>query len=376
MITVKSGTVVLFRHLKNGPEILACECHGRLSNSSQREPFVTTRSGAQKAAATTNSTDSTSNGTSQNIHSATTAHCEATESRVLELVKSFQITEALSVTVKSFRESSKIPTCRTINALISALARTGDVAGVQRASSLAKRAYPSFWAQQIAFEHYHAEALYRAGKTEDSVEKFEALFVRYPRQRDKISNLVSFFAIYLVAENLEPQVDLLVRMCVRLADRGYYHPLANVWKALFLSENKRYHVTSWTLVEVVKGQRNAKEFFEKKVSRVLVSAVETDDISVIHRLLDVVLHLQIESCYGTVLSFLLEFYCDGNDVANVQRTFEHARERGVELNPVTFYRYTCFLSSHGIQIPQDVLLTKYKLDRRQGSKGSGVKFKF
>ncbi|CAN8004377.1 unnamed protein product [Ixodes hexagonus] len=371
MITVKSGTAVLLRHLKTRPATLICECHDRLNHSSQRAPIFST----QKNGISTSHTD-TSDQTSQNDHSTATAHCEATESRVLELVRNFQITEALSLTIKTFKEGSKIPTCRTITALISALARKGDVTGVERASSLAKRAYPNFWAQQIAFEHYHAEALYRAGKTEDAVDKFEALFVKHPRQRDKISNLVSFFSIYLLAENRESEVELLVRMCVRLADKGYYHPLANVWKALFLSENKRYHVTAWTLVDVVKGQPNAKEFFEKKVSRVLVSAVETDDIDVIHRLLDVVLHLQIESCYGTVLSFLLEFYCDGNDVANAQRTFEHARERGVELNPVTFYRYTCFLSSHGIQIPHDVLLMKYKIDKRQSSKGSGVKFKF
>ncbi|CAN7941923.1 unnamed protein product [Ixodes pacificus] len=371
MITVKYGAAILLKHLKYGPVVLLCKCHGR------RSPTHTTRADAQKATTPASSPNTSSRTSQKNLHSTATAPDEATESRVFELVKSSQISEALSVTIKSFKESSKnIPTCRTINALIAALARVGDVPGVERASSLARRAYPDFWAEQIAFEHYRAEALYRAGRTEDSVDKFEALFVKHPRQRDKISNLVSFFAIYLLSENRESEVDLLARMCVRLANKGYYHPLANVWKALFLSENKRYHVTAWTLVEVVKGRCNAKEFFEKKVSRVLVTAVETDDIDVIHRLLDVVLHLEIETCYGTVLSFLLEFYCDGNDLDNVQRTFAHAQERGVELNPVTFYRYTCFLSSHGIQIPHNVLLAKYKMDRRQSSKGSGIKFKF
>lgn len=70
---------------------------------------------------------------------------------------------------------------------------------------------------------------------------------------------------------------------------------------------------------------------------------------------------------------------DADNLKSAQKTFEHSEAYGIELNPVTFYRYTCFLSSRGIQIPHDMLLKKYKMDPKNAkdtARQNKVKFKF
>uniref|UniRef100_A0A6M2E494 Uncharacterized protein n=1 Tax=Amblyomma tuberculatum TaxID=48802 RepID=A0A6M2E494_9ACAR len=169
-------------------------------------------------------------------------------------------------------------------------------------------------------------------------------------------------------------------MCRRLAGRGYFHPLSNVWRVLFLSEKRRYHADAWELVEAVRLRPSAKPFFEKKVASVISHALNRCDVDIVQRLLSVVLYLGMKESCGLVLSFLLEFHCDAEDVKSAQKAFKHSEMYGIELNPVTFYRYTCFLSSQGIQVPYELLLKKYNMDttkaKQDAAKHSKFKFKF
>lgn len=306
--------------------------------------------------------------------------CQDTDARLQELLKALRLTEAVALTVKSFAEK-RFPSSKTASALISALAREGDVGGVQKTKRLVNALYPSFSQEQMRFEHCHAEALSRAGRANEAIVMFEQLFVAEKDHRVKICSRLTFLAAYLVKEDMIDEVGELARMCERLADRGYFHPLSNVWKVLFVSEKRRYHATAWELVEFVRAcrQPRARSFLEKKVNAILSHALDRCDVDAVQRLLNVVLYLGMHEPSGLVLSFLLEFHCDAGDVKNAQRTFEHSRTHGIELNPVTLYRYTCFLSSEGIQIPRDVLLMKYKMDPRKArdaAKHSTIKFKF
>ncbi|XP_077550479.1 uncharacterized protein LOC144163382 [Haemaphysalis longicornis] len=306
--------------------------------------------------------------------------CQDTDARLQELLKALRLSEAVALTLKSFAEK-RFPSSKTASALISALAREGDVGGVQKTKHIVDTLYPSFSEEQMRFEHCHAEALSRAGRASEAIMMFERLFVTEKGHRVKICSRLTFLAAYLVKEDMIDEVGQLARMCERLAERGYFHPLSNVWRVLFLSEKRRYHATAWELVESVNAcyHPQARPFLEKKVNSILSHALDRCDVDAVQRLLNVVLYLGMQEPSGLVLSFLLEFHCDAGDVKNAQRTFEHARTHCIELNPVTLYRYTCFLSSEGIQIPRDVLLMKYKMDPRKArdaAKQSTIKFKF
>lgn len=335
---------------------------------------------------TTPENDSSENAASKrNAHSdSALSHeqefCDATvDAQVLQLLKALRLTDALALTVKSFADHRRFPSSKTATALISALAREGDVAGVHKTREVVDVLYPRVSAEELRFEHYHAEALSRAGRADEAILKFEKLFVSHKSHRTKICSLLTFLAAYLAKNDMVEEVALLSRMCERLADRGYFHPLTNVWKVLFLSEKRRYHATASELVEAARLRPAAKPFFEKKVSSVISYAVDRCDLDAVQRLLNVVLYLGMPECCGLVLSFLLEFYCDADDLKSAQKTFEHSEAYGIELNPVTFYRYTCFLSSRGIQISHDMLLKKYKMDPRNAkhaARHNDVKFKF
>lgn len=307
--------------------------------------------------------------------------CDATlDAQLLQLIDALRLADALALIVKSFgADQRRYPSSKTATVLISALAREGDVEGVRKVRDVVDTVYPVVSADALRFEHYDAEALSRSGRAAEAILKFEALFVSHRAHRVKICSLLTFLAAHLVKNDMVEEATLLARMCERLADRGYFHPLSNVWKVFFLSERRRYHATASELVDVARLRPRAKPFFEKKVSSVISYAVDRCDVDMVQRLLNVVLCMGMPECCGLVLSFLLEFYCDADDLRSAQKTFEHSETYGIELNPVTFYRYTCFLSSRGIQIPHDMLLKKYKMDPRKAKDAAGqnnVKFKF
>ncbi|KAK8775388.1 hypothetical protein V5799_031270 [Amblyomma americanum] len=306
------------------------------------------------------------------------AFCDATDAQVLQLLKALRLTEAVALTVRSFADR-RFPSSKTVTTLIAALARKGDVGGLKTTREMVDSQYPVVSAEQIRFEHYHAEALSRAGQATEAILKFEQLFASHKSHRVKICSLLAFLAAYLAENNMVDEVAELAAMCRRLADRGYFHPLSNVWRVLFLSEKRRYHANAWELVEAVRLRPSAKPFFEKKVASVISRALESCDVDMVQRLLNVVLYLGMQESCGLVLSFLLEFYCDAEDVKSAQKAYEHSKTYGIELNPVTLYRYTCFLSSQGIQVPYELLLKKYNMDSRKSAdaaKHSKVKFKF
>ncbi|KAH6940956.1 hypothetical protein HPB50_011102 [Hyalomma asiaticum] len=286
-------------------------------------------------------------GNKRNTHSDSALwndSCEGTiDAQVLELLKALRLADALALTVKSFAaDSRRFPSSKTATALISALARAGDVEGVRKARDVVDAHYPGVSDDELRFEHYHAEALSRAGRAGEAILKFEALFLAHKSHRVKICSLLTFLAAYLTKNDMVEEVALLARMCERLADRGCFHPLSNVWKVFFLSDKRRYHAIASELVEAARLRPRAKPFFERKVSSVISHAVDRCDVDVVQRLLNVVLYLGMQKCCGLVLSFLLEFHCDADDLKSAQKTFEHSETYGIELNPVTFYRYTCF----------------------------------
>ncbi|XP_064476753.1 uncharacterized protein LOC135390782 [Ornithodoros turicata] len=294
--------------------------------------------------------------------------CEVTETQVLNLARAGNTSEAIAMATQSFEKGQTLsPKAATV--LISIVARAGSTEGVLQISHLVKMTAPNFWSQHIGFEHYHAEAMYRSGDVVGSITKFDALFREHHHQRDKISNLLSFLAIYLTVKNLDKEIGLLSEHCSALAKEGHHQPLVNVWRIMFTSANSRHHVVAWNLL---RGVRATSPFVERKIRGIVRIAIDRDDMDIVHRLLEVVLYLEIESCYTQVFSTLLEFYCDRNDVRNARATFDHAQSRKISLYPVTFYRYTCFLSSHGLRIPQEILSVKYPSTR----KPSGPKFRF
>lgn len=300
MIRAATGVVYIFKHLSNGTpsfgsracpwravfEALRCKSFSDTPENRTRKEFCPDEKSA---------------------HTSATSYCQYTEAKVSELLTALRVTDALTLALNGFKEGKTL-TCRTITALISALSRAGDTNGVLQAGLLVRNTYPEYWTQQISFEHYHAEALYRSGRARDAIAKFEDLFLKHPNHRDKISNLLTFFAIYLLSEDLVDEVELLVQMCTRLSNRGFFHPIANVWKVLFVAKKKRYHATAWRVVSR-EHRDEAKKFIDRKVSGILVSAVEQDSIDIVHRLVGVVFLLKMESRYSSVLSFLLEFYC-------------------------------------------------------------------
>lgn len=293
---------------------------------------------------------------------------EVTEVQVLKLAGAGQQSKALDLTVELYRKGQALsPKGATV--LTSTLSRAGNSDGVLQVSNFIKVSNPSLWSRQIGYEHYYAEALYRSGDIEGSINKFQALYLRHRHHRDKISNLLSFLAIYLSNNNIDAGIRLLSRSCIDLAQQGYFQPLVNVWKCLFTSENGRHHVTAWSLLH---ERFDIKSFVEKKVPGILSTATDRDDIDMVHRLLEVVLYMEIECCYAEVFSTLLEFYCDRNDLKNARATFDHAQLCNILLRPASFYRYTCFLGSRGIRIPNDVLYMKYL----QSTKPNGIKYRF
>ncbi|KAH7935286.1 uncharacterized protein LOC119404835 [Rhipicephalus sanguineus] len=331
----------------------------------------------------TNSENTSSNSKRKAHFDSALSHesCDATlDSQVLQLLSALRLADALALTVKSFAaDHRRYPSSKTATALISALARAGDVEGLRKMRDVVDILYPNVSADALRFEHYDAEALSRSGRAAEAILKFETLFLSHKGHRTKICSLLTFLAAYLVNNDMVEDVALLARMCERLADRGYFHPLTNVWKVFFLSERRRYHATASELVEAARLRPRAKPFFQKKVNSVISHAVDRCDVDMVQRLLNVVLYLGMPECCGLVLSFLLEFYCDADNLKSAQKTFEHSEAYGIELNPVTFYRYTCFLSSRGIQIPHDMLLKKYKMDPKNAkdtARQNNVKFKF
>ncbi|KAL3194932.1 hypothetical protein MRX96_045842 [Rhipicephalus microplus] len=321
--------------------------------------------------------------------------CDATlDAQLLQLIDALRLADALALIVKSFgADQRRYPSSKTATVLISALAREGDVEGVRKVRDVVDTVYPVVSADALRFEHYDAEALSRSGRAAEAILKVRGA-LRGPRGSPRQNMLPAHVPRRAPSQERHGRGSDASGSHVREASRPRLLPSA-VQRVEGVLPEREATLSRRGLRTGRGGSRlrpRAKPFFEKKVSSVISYAVDRCDVDMVQRLLNVVLCMGMPECCGLVLSFLLGVLLvsiqslihftttrDADDLRSAQKTFEHSETYGIELNPVTFYRYTCFLSSRGIQIPHDMLLKKYKMDPRKAKDAAGqnnVKFKF
>ncbi|XP_076343640.1 uncharacterized protein LOC143243835 [Tachypleus tridentatus] len=258
--------------------------------------------------------------------------------------------------LECYYSASEYPSKKTLKCLARTLAFKGNVEGVQNVQEIWERAYPNNYKWNIGFRHYLAEALWRNEQYEASVQLFESILLEYPHKKIKVSNMITLLTNHLIERNFEEQLDLLVQMVKRCADKDVNYVVGNVWKSLFLNDSVRYQQMGQSILD---DCPKVKVCVCRHFENIISTAKELQCLDILQRLVEVCLQLEAQTYYSEVFSCLLEMQCAADDVLGAMETFRHVHRNGIILKGETCYKFVYFLGAQKLRVPQTLLQMKY-----------------
>ncbi|XP_006274263.3 leucine-rich PPR motif-containing protein, mitochondrial isoform X3 [Alligator mississippiensis] len=244
-------------------------------------------------------------------------------------------------TLKSALENNVFPDQRSINMLVQALGRKGNVMGIHTVEKMMKTLAGSVDLHPMLFVSNTSIAHIMNNNVDVAVEHLESLFTAGLQNADSLSTInISLVFRSVMKEKGQPALDKLSAMADRLANQfGAYGPVTDLF--LEYLRAKRMDDAKFLL-------ERYGAIAEQKERLMAFVANKATEAETIRMLLDMVPD-SLEM--NTVYSSLLENYAKHGDVSSAKAVYEKLKAEDMDLDEITLKQFTILLKKAGQPVP-------------------------
>lgn len=227
------------------------------------------------------------------------------DNQIKELIRNHNSLRAVD-DLKAFAIQNKYPSRKTMLVLAKICASKGALEGIQSIRDISEIAFPAENAWQMGYMHYEAEALWRKGDFEKSLKIFEELFLKYPLQRRKLTNMLTFYMRGVINDKISMQYSNLVAFVNKCIHMKEYVPASNLWRVAFCSECVEVQGIAENLLA---NNKELLNFIVMKFQAIIDEAQALKRADILQRLIHLALKEKLVNYYSSVFAGYVNYIC-------------------------------------------------------------------